>query len=173
MDEYELIQHQLTKWSHPEVQNKSNPNPLTHNSQVIIHISGTLIFSLLCGTVDVSWLFSIILFFSVTTQSQLLSGMWTVCKLHHFMGGAAHHSIAVTWGTQIPPPRSLIRGFCCLLLCCYMVLVFRWHLVSRSSISKIFLLQASHHSFSAVWPCFMSSHWPELIRELLTSWGSS
>lgn len=73
----------------------------------------------------------------VTTQYQLLSGMWTICKLHHFMGGIANCSIAVTSWTTITPPRSLFGGFCCLLLCCYMVLVFRWHLISLLSIRNI------------------------------------
>lgn len=38
---------------------------------------------------------------------------------------------------------------------------------------KYFSVTSFSSLFSAVWPCFMSSRWPGLIRELLTSWGSS
>lgn len=73
----------------------------------------------------------------VTTQYQLLSGLWTVCKLHYLMGGVAYYSIAVTSWTSITPLRSLIRGFCCLLLCCYMVRISCWHAISLLSIKNV------------------------------------
>lgn len=50
------------------------------------------------------------------------------------MGGVADYSIAVTSWIPNTPLRSLVGGFCCLFLCCYMVRGTCFHLPLSLSI---------------------------------------
>lgn len=56
------------------------------------------------------------------------------------MGGAAGYSVAVTLWDPKTPLRSLIGGFCCLLLCCYMVRVPSFDVPLLLSITNVFFL---------------------------------
>lgn len=54
-------------------------------------------------------------------QNKLLSGLWTICELHHLLGGCANCSVPASWWSPGSALGPIFRGFCCVLLCCHLV----------------------------------------------------